>query len=184
MRNFLWKIKKRRRKTNPDNILLRVSDFHLRLPFVIGMIITGKPSIAMKRRSVNKNYFCSITIILLLLAGNFPVSTQQIEASRVLRQRRIVIQVDALVSKHDDVRTSMYDELDRPKRKRRAKISASEPVEKLKSTTPSERRMTEPMNVDSGWTLDRYLEDLMVFDMSLSLSLSMSLSFSLSMSMP
>jgi hypothetical protein len=110
-----------------------------------------------------------IIFLLLLVAAVLPATSQQNNMS-VLRQRRKVFEVDAPETPHIE-QHSMYDDLERPIRKRTNDIIVE--GEKLPTTI-----VHSAERVLGGWTLDRYLEDLLDFEMSLSLSLSLSFSLS------
>jgi hypothetical protein len=123
-------------------------------------------------------YTSQIRAIFLLLGLAIVAATNDDNTIQegTLRQRRKIYEVGALQTKYEQLPNNMYEDMEHPARKRKA-------VTTINSERTSEditRRVNEDLNRETGWNFDRYLQDMINFDMSLSFSMS----FSMSMSMP
>lgn len=107
------------------------------------------------------------TCYLFLVTLICPVNCQQ--NMSILRQRRKIIEVVAPNAQQVEHR-SMYEDIEqRPIRKRNA-------VDMVEMDTLQTNLIHTKEKMTGGLELERYLEDLLEFDMSLSFSFSMSMS--------
>lgn len=138
------------------------------------------PDIAMTKMVSKQMYTMkSVAAVAMLFITALVAQVNSQDVAAVLRQRRTLFQVDQLLTSHDKEHNSMYGELDRPTRKRRI-LDPSTADRVSNKQTDAAHGNTAKLSLESGWTMDRYLEDLMAYDtrrlnLSLSLSLSMSM---------
>lgn len=104
-----------------------------------------------------------LLILLVGIVGHLVVAQDDGEHD-TLRQRRQIFEVGALQMKPGQQKNDMYEDLERPGRKRKASSSKDEAATALKAAP----LLNNELNLESGWQFDRFLEDL-----SMSMSMSM-----------